>query len=85
MPESITLLERQARVAQVIAMLGLHDCADTYVGDALTRGISGGQLKRYCTTSGGITTFHTMSVHTAYVCVNPIFCDMQTAKLSASI
>jgi ABC-type multidrug transport system ATPase subunit len=47
MPESTTLSERQARVAQVIAMLGLHDCADTYVGDALTRGISGGQLKRY--------------------------------------
>jgi hypothetical protein len=62
MPESTTLLERQARVAQVIAMLGLHDCADTYVGDALTRGISGGQLKRYCTTSYIIVAFYTVSV-----------------------
>jgi hypothetical protein len=65
MPESTTLLERQARVAQVIAMLGLHDCADTYVGDALTRGISGGQLKRYCTTSYNSMTLYNMGIRAA--------------------
>ena len=46
MPSSCTAADKAARVSQVIDMLGLNDCADSWVGDALTRGISGGQAKR---------------------------------------
>jgi len=38
--------ERAALVAQVLADLGLAECADTYVGGPLAQGISGGQRKR---------------------------------------
>lgn len=38
--------EREATVDQVIRRLGLAKCADTLVGDAKTRGLSGGEKKR---------------------------------------
>lgn len=38
--------ERAARVGYIITQLSLQDCAETRVGSALERGISGGELKR---------------------------------------
>lgn len=38
--------EREARVDAMLKELGLEDCADTKVGDDLTKGISGGERKR---------------------------------------
>eukprot|EP01135_Chromosphaera_perkinsii_P010280 Nk52_evm22s2085 gene=Nk52_evmTU22s2085 len=38
--------QKEARVEAVINELGLQGCADTVIGDRLTRGISGGQAKR---------------------------------------
>jgi ABC-type multidrug transport system ATPase subunit len=35
-----------ARVDSVIRMLGLDECQNTIIGDALTRGVSGGQKRR---------------------------------------
>ncbi|EQC27530.1 hypothetical protein SDRG_14590 [Saprolegnia diclina VS20] len=35
-----------ARVADVLALMGLSDCQDCYIGNAATRGISGGERKR---------------------------------------
>jgi ABC-type multidrug transport system ATPase subunit len=43
---STTSAERGARVRSIIAKFGLDDCADTVVGSALTRGISGGEKRR---------------------------------------
>ena len=37
---------RRAAVERVIATLRLHSCRNVYVGDPLTKGISGGQAKR---------------------------------------
>ncbi|CAM9855798.1 unnamed protein product, partial [Choristocarpus tenellus] len=38
--------DRQARVEELLADLGLEACADVRVGNSLERGISGGQAKR---------------------------------------
>ena len=38
--------EKLDRVEQVIAELNLSSCADTKIGNALVRGISGGERKR---------------------------------------
>lgn len=38
--------EKKDRVEQVIAQLGLTKCADTYIGNNLIRGVSGGERKR---------------------------------------
>lgn len=43
---SATHQERQQAVEQVIRRLGLAKCAETPVGDAKTRGLSGGEKKR---------------------------------------
>ena len=37
---------RASKVESMISLLGLGECADTIVGNALIRGISGGQKKR---------------------------------------
>jgi ABC-type multidrug transport system ATPase subunit len=42
----LTPEERNERVEETIQVLGLSKCADTYVGNALIRGISGGEKKR---------------------------------------
>jgi len=45
--ESSSLASAQAdKVGLVLELLGLQECADTIVGNALVRGISGGQKKR---------------------------------------
>lgn len=38
--------EATARVKRVLDKLGLSECADSIIGDEMTRGISGGELKR---------------------------------------
>jgi len=43
-----TSTEQRARVDEVIAQLRLGKCADTLVGSAEARGISGGERKRLC-------------------------------------
>jgi len=39
-------LARRARVAQLIAELGLRKCADAFIGGEFTRGLSGGEKRR---------------------------------------
>lgn len=38
------LREKRQRVDELLEMLALQGCKDTYIGDALARGISGGQV-----------------------------------------
>ena len=43
---STTDAEIEKRVTDMLAQLGLNECADTFVGGQLIKGISGGQRKR---------------------------------------
>jgi len=43
---NLTPEERKLRVEEIIEVLGLTKCADTYVGNAIIRGVSGGEKKR---------------------------------------
>jgi ABC-type multidrug transport system ATPase subunit len=44
--ECTSMVRDPARVDSVIRMLGLTECQNTILGDALTRGVSGGQKRR---------------------------------------
>jgi ATP-binding cassette subfamily G (WHITE) protein 2 len=46
LPKTISMRERNNRVLRVIDDLGLESCADTRVGTALFRKVSGGEKKR---------------------------------------
>jgi ATP-binding cassette subfamily G (WHITE) protein 2 len=46
LPSTTTSKEQQDRVEEVIQMLDLESCRNTVIGNALQRGISGGQAKR---------------------------------------
>lgn len=46
LPADLDPIERDRLVNALIEKLGLTACADTYVGDATTRGLSGGEKKR---------------------------------------
>jgi ATP-binding cassette subfamily G (WHITE) protein 2 len=46
LPSTTTSKEQQERVEEVIQMLDLESCRNTIIGNALLRGISGGQAKR---------------------------------------
>lgn len=45
----------EARVLETLALLRLQDCANTVVGNALLRGISGGEMKRVTVGEGLLT------------------------------
>ena len=46
LPAAMPLSEKRALVETMIVDLGLTDCADTFCGDDMIRGISGGEKKR---------------------------------------
>ena len=46
LPRNTSAAARTQRVHEVISMLDLQSCQDTVIGNALRRGISGGQAKR---------------------------------------
>ena len=46
LPEGTSIADRQKRVEQLLEMMGLKHIRDSRIGDALSKGISGGQLKR---------------------------------------
>ncbi|KAF9116562.1 hypothetical protein BGX27_001418 [Mortierella sp. AM989] len=46
MDDSISKDEKFAKVEDIIDLLGLRDCADVIVGNAVTKGCSGGQRRR---------------------------------------
>ena len=73
MPESVSVDEKRARVSQIISMLGLAEHADTIVGNARVRGISGGQAKRL---SIGVEMINLPDI---------IFLDEPTTGLDSSI
>jgi ABC-type multidrug transport system ATPase subunit len=51
LPSTLTSMEINDRVEKLLEELGLLECADVYIGNAVLKGISGGQRKR---TSVGI-------------------------------
>jgi ABC-type multidrug transport system ATPase subunit len=51
LPKNVSMEEKRALTERMLTDLGLEDCADTFIGDEMIRGISGGQKKR---TSVGI-------------------------------
>jgi len=48
LPRSMPLADKKAKVEKMLEDLGLLGCADTYCGDDMLRGISGGEKKRTC-------------------------------------
>lgn len=73
MPEGTTVEQREARVKQLLEMMGISHVKDSYVGDALHKGISGGQMKR-------------LSIAVEIVSLpNLIFLDEPTSGLDSSI
>ena len=46
LPRSMTWKEKRQRVNDVIAELGIEKCQNTVIGNAFTRGVSGGERKR---------------------------------------
>jgi ABC-type multidrug transport system ATPase subunit len=73
MPEGTTQNQMKARVTQLLEMMGLDHVKDSIVGDAMTKGISGGQLKL-------------LSIAVEIVSLpNLIFLDEPTSGLDSSI
>ncbi|KAJ3320827.1 hypothetical protein HDV06_004838 [Boothiomyces sp. JEL0866] len=46
LPSKMSVAEKESRVNEVIAQLGLTECKNTQIGDEQDRGISGGERKR---------------------------------------
>ncbi|KAJ8905228.1 hypothetical protein NDN08_001736 [Rhodosorus marinus] len=56
LPSSVTTEDREEMVEDLILKLGLAKCADSFVGNATTQGISGGEKKRLSIASEMIGT-----------------------------
>ncbi|OMO94692.1 hypothetical protein COLO4_16201 [Corchorus olitorius] len=54
---SVKGLKGNLQTDYILKILGLDICADIHVGNAMRRGISGGQKKRL-TTGDGVITLH---------------------------
>jgi len=48
LPKSYSMKDKLELVEKMLTDLGLQKCADTYVGDDMIRGVSGGEKKRTC-------------------------------------
>eukprot|EP00435_Cladocopium_sp_Y103_P048001 s455_g14.t1 len=48
LPNTYTKQDKLAMVEKMLKELGLEKCADTYIGDDMIRGVSGGEKKRTC-------------------------------------
>lgn len=48
MSKTFTRAEREARVEEVMKLMGIEYCRDVIVGDSRNKGISGGERKRLC-------------------------------------
>ncbi|KAJ3330848.1 hypothetical protein HDU76_004694 [Blyttiomyces sp. JEL0837] len=72
LPSSMTKAQKQAQVNSIIMQLGLDGCRKTWIGDSMTRGISGGERKRV---SIGIELVTNPSI---------LFLDEPTSGLDAS-
>ncbi|CAK9007142.1 unnamed protein product [Durusdinium trenchii] len=48
LPKSYSRKEKEELVEKTLKELGLEKCADTYIGDDMIRGVSGGEKKRTC-------------------------------------
>ena len=48
LPSSYTKQQKHELVEKTLKDLGLEKCADTYIGDDMIRGVSGGEKKRTC-------------------------------------
>lgn len=46
LPRHMSKAQKMGRANQVIAQMGLKDCADTLIGDEMVKGISGGEKRR---------------------------------------
>ncbi|KAJ3066293.1 hypothetical protein HDU98_010397 [Podochytrium sp. JEL0797] len=46
LPSSMSWAEKQQKVDEIIMQLNLNECRKTWIGDSLSRGISGGERKR---------------------------------------
>lgn len=46
LPKTMSREQKIARAEEVLAKLGLTDCADTFIGNPMMRGVSGGERKR---------------------------------------
>ncbi|KAJ3673559.1 hypothetical protein LUZ60_005551 [Juncus effusus] len=48
LPKTMTKLQKEERVMDVISELGLERCENTMIGGSFVRGVSGGERKRVC-------------------------------------
>ena len=48
LPNTYTREDKQQMVEKMLKDLGLEKCADTFIGDDMIRGVSGGEKKRTC-------------------------------------
>jgi ATP-binding cassette subfamily G (WHITE) protein 2 len=48
MSSACSAAEREARVAEVLLLMGIDYCRDVIVGDSRNKGVSGGERKRLC-------------------------------------